>query len=235
LTAASRRICLWASAVSLIAGLGPGSAAAADQLSIKITKTDVNLGARTVIRGQLSTSGTKKGQRVVLLGRSFPYKRGRVVASTTTGTSGAYSFRVRPSLNTRYRVKFKTVFSKRVRVYVYPVQTNTRVRTISGNRARVHFFVKFPANYPLRLSGRRLTWYFRKSGRPVFRKIKTTRTRATEANRVFGDAIINLPESRRGYDYFITWCFAIGRKGEDIGVTRQSGGACPRRFRITSA
>ena len=213
----------------------PGSAAAADRLSIKVTKAEVDLGDRTVIRGMLSSDGPEASQRVVLLGRKFPYKRERVVASTFTGTGGTYFFRVRPTLNTRYRVRFESVHSDRVRVFVFPVKSETSVRTISGNRAKAHFFVQFPADYPLRLSGRRITWYFRKAGNPIYRKIKTTRTRATDSKRIIGDAILDLPESRDPYSYFVTWCFAIGREGQDIGVGRNAGGGCPRRFRDTSA
>ena len=224
----------WLGAALLIACLLPGSAAAVDRLSIKVTETDVDLGDRTVIKGLLSSGGPEASQRVELLARKFPYKRERVVASTFTGTSGTYFFRVRPTLNTRYRVRFKSVHSDRVRVFVYPVKTDTSVRTISGNRARAHFFVQFPADYPLRLSGRRVTWYFRKSDNPIYRTIKTTRSRATDSKRIYGDTVLNLPESPEGYDYFITWCFAIGREGQDIGVGRKAGGGCPRRFRDTS-
>ena len=222
-------------AALLLICLVPGSAAAADRLSINITENEVDLGDRTVIKGQLSSDGPEASQRVVLLGRKFPYKRERVVATTFTGTSGTYVFRVRPTLNTRYRVRFESVHSDRVRVFVFPVKADTSVRTISGNRAKAHFFVQFPADYPLRLSGRRITWYFRKADNPIFRKIKTTRTRATESKRIIGDTVLNLPESRERYNYFITWCFSIGRDGQDIGVGRNAGGDCPRRFRDTSA
>jgi hypothetical protein len=118
---------------------------------------------------------------------------------------------------------------------VYPSKGETNVRTIPGNRAKANFFLQFPRDYPLRLSGRRVTWYFRKANDSIFRKIATSKTRATETKRMYSTVRFDLPDSRTRYRYVVTWCFAIGREGQDIGVGRNAGGDCPRRFRDDDA
>ena len=172
-------------------------------------------------------------RRVFLLARKFPYKRERVVAGTYSGTGGTYFFRVRPTLNTRYRVRFESTFSDVRRVFVFPVKTETRVSDDDGI-ARASFFMVFPPDYPLALCNRRITWYFRKGDNPVYRAIASSRSRgAQKPRRMTGRVRFRLPESPDPYSYFVTWCFKLGREGQDIGIGRNAGGGCPRRFRDT--
>jgi hypothetical protein len=226
-------ICLAAAALSCLALTAAEPAAAKPSLTINIPEPDVDLGDRTVVRGQLHDVNPSASQRVVLLGREFPYKRERVVAGTYTGTSGTYFFRVRPTLNTRYRVRFQSTFSDVRRVWVFPVRQRTFVSDEAGI-ARARFFIVFPPDYPLALSGRRITWYFRKDGNPIYRSIARSRSRsARDPRRMTGRVRFRLPESPDPYSYFVTWCFKLGREGQDIGIGRNAGGGCPRRFRDT--
>ena len=226
-------ICLAAAALFCLALSFAEPAAARPSVVINIPEPDVDLGDRTVVRGTLHDVTPSASQRVFLLGRKFPYKRERVVASTYTGTGGTYFFRVRPTLNTRYRVRFESTFSDVRRVWVFPVKQGTFVSDDAGI-ARARFFIVFPPDYPLALSGRRVTWYFRKSDNPIYRSIAHSRSRgAQDPRRMTGRVRFRLPESPDPYSYFVTWCYKLGREGQDIGIGRNAGGGCPRRFRDT--
>ena len=225
--------CIAAAALFALALTAAEPAAAKPRLSINIPETEVDLGDRTVVRGQLNDVNPSASQRVFLLGRKFPYRRERIVASTYTGTSGTYFFRVRPTLNTRYRVRWQSTFSDVRRVWIFPVTRKTFVSD-AGGIARARFYMVFPPDYPLSLSGRRITWYFRKSGNRIFRAIASSRSHgARDPRRMTGRVRFRLPVSPDPYSYFVTWCFKLGREGQDIGIGRNAGGGCPRRFRDT--
>ena len=224
---------LVAAALCGVALAGPAPASAKTTLSIGIPEPEVDLGDKTVVRGLLDGIEPEASQRVFLLGRKYPYKRERIVASTYTGTGGVYFFRVRPTLNTRYRVRFQNVFTKVKRVWVFPVKTDTTVSAEDGV-ARARFFMVFPPDYPLALSNRRITWYFRKDGNPTYRAIASSRSRgARRPRRMTGSVRFRLPESPEPYSFFVSWCFKIGREGQDIGIGRNAGGGCPRSYRDT--
>ena len=226
-------ICLAAAALSGLSLTAPEPAAARVSVSINIPEPEVDLGDRTVVRGRLHDVTPDASRRVFLLARKFPYKRERIVAGTYTGTGGTYFFRVRPTLNTRYRVRFEDTFSDVRRVFIFPVKTRTTV-TDSDGVARARFFMVFPPDYPLALSNRRITWYFRKGGNPVYRAIAGSRSRgAQDPRRMTGRVRFRLPVSPEPYSFFVTWCFKLGREGQDIGIGRNAGGGCPRRFRDT--
>ena len=213
--------------------LGPVPASAGTTIAINIPEQDVDLGDRTVVRGSLHGDDDRAGLRVFLLGREFPYKREHIVAGTYTGTSGTYFFRVRPTLNTRYRVRFGSVHSDVRRVWIFPVKRRTFVSDYAGI-ATARFFQVYPPDYPLSLRGRRITWYFRRDDNQYYRAIATSRSRgAADPRRITGRVRFPLPVSPEPYSYFVTWCFKIGREGQDIGVGRNAGGGCPRAFRDT--
>ena len=218
-------------ALALLVGVSDSHAR--PSLTINITEQEVDLGDRTVVRGSLHGVTPSASQRLVLLGRKFPYKRERVVSRTYSGTSGTYYFRVRPTLNTRYRVRFQSTYSDVQRVWVFPTMQKTFVSDEAGI-ARARFFMVFPPDYPLALSGRRITWYFRKSDQSLYRAIARSRSRsARDPRRMTGRVSFQLPESPDPYTFFVTWCFKLGREGQDIGIGRNAGGGCPRSFRDT--
>ena len=227
-------ICLLAAAlIAFSLTAAAEHAAARVTVSINVPEPDVDLGEKTVIRGRLRGVTPSASQRVFLLAREFPYKRERLVAGTYSGTGGTYFFRLRPTLNTRYRVRFETTFSDVRKVFVYPVTQKTFVSDDNGI-ARARFFMVFPPDYPLALSKRRITWYFRRDDNPFFRAIATSRSRAAQdPRRMTGRVSFRLPESPEPYSYFVTWCFKLGREGQDIGIGRNAGGGCARRFRDT--
>jgi hypothetical protein len=222
LLAASALLFLWLALAS--------TASAKTTVAINVPNPDVDLGNKTVVKGALHGDDDRAGLRVFLLGRKFPYKRERIVASTYTGTGGTYFFRVRPTLNTRYRVRYGSVFSDVRRVFVFPSLRRTWVSDADGV-ASARFFEQFPPDYPLRLAGRRITWYFRKDTNPLYRAIASSRSGATKSKRVTGRVKFQLPNSQQPYSYFVTWCFKLCRPGQDIGIGRNAGGGCPRQFR----
>jgi hypothetical protein len=89
-------------------------------------------GARANIHG--SVTGAASGEVVKLFAQQFPFKKKPVLARslTLTGASGAYSFPVRPTLATRYRVRLfngSTLLATSATVVVYVVE---RVPNVTG-------------------------------------------------------------------------------------------------------
>ena len=202
------------------------------RLTVNITETDVDLGKPTAIKGRLLNIRDNAYQRVFLVARKFPYRHQRIIRSTYTATGGTYFFRVRPTLNTRYHVAYGGARSRQVRAFVYPVKQETTVETLTGNVARARFYSQFPRDYPLKLGGRLITWYFRKDDQTVYRKIATSRSKGSPSRRMKGTVRFDLPQSEERYSYFVTWCYALGQRGQDIGIGRNAGGPCPDRLRV---
>lgn len=98
---------LLASAVVLVptamAKPGPSSSS----VTIAGSPTTVVFGSATTITGQV-TGKKVSGATVQLQAEPFPSKTFSTVSSGTTDSTGHYSFKVTPSLNTIYRVMAKT-------------------------------------------------------------------------------------------------------------------------------
>lgn len=220
------RLAVLASLVCLGAlALGPATAAAAPAVTLEVKKADIDLGKGTQLSGRL-TGTEPEGLPLAIVAKEFPYKRAVVVDEIVLGPDGRFRSQVKPTLNTIYRAVVGTptteIRSPNRRVYISLPNRETRTRT-AGDVAISSFFVQFPADYPLPLGGRKITWYFRKTTDPVFRAVKTSRSKE-RFGRLVGETRIPLP--RGNYSYFITWCFALGKRGADIGIGRNDGGGC---------
>lgn len=81
---------------------------AANAVTIGSSPTNVTFGGATTIKGQINGPGNA-GVTVALEQKTFPFTGPYKPSATTTSTStGAYSFVARPGVNTRYRVAAKT-------------------------------------------------------------------------------------------------------------------------------
>lgn len=68
-----------------------------------------------------SVAGVHRGTPVRLQAQTFPFTKAfATIAQTTTGTAGAYTSKVTPSLATHYRVRSGGVTSRTVTYYVFP-------------------------------------------------------------------------------------------------------------------
>jgi hypothetical protein len=76
-------------------------------LTIDVKPNPITFGQSTTVSGMLKTKD-KSGQRIELQARPAGDNSFNEVASTTSATSGAYSFTVKPDKNTAYRVVART-------------------------------------------------------------------------------------------------------------------------------
>ena len=93
-------------------------APAAASVSISVSKTTVLFGSAATLSGQIST-GTA-GEAVVVFGKAFGQSDFTQVASLTTGSGGAWSVAVKPSIGTTYEARWKGVASAQLAVSVRP-------------------------------------------------------------------------------------------------------------------
>lgn len=212
----------------------PVAASAAPTLTLEARSAEIDLGNGTQLSGKLSGTAAE-GVELAIIAKKFPYRRATVIDTVTLGADGRFSSRVKPTLNSIYRAEVVLptgeVSSPNARVYINLPNRETSTRT-AGDVAISRFYVQFPADYPLRLSGRKITWYFRKTTDPIYRAVKTTLSKE-RFGRLVGETRIPLP--RGNYRYFITWCFALGKRGQDIGIGRNDGGGCSTSFRARVA
>jgi hypothetical protein len=95
-----------------IAGLGVVAAAqaappSAHQLSIAAKPTRVIYGGKVAITGQL-TGADNAGEDITLDEDPYPFGAFNKLATTVTNSTGAYSFSVTPTVNTKYRASAKS-------------------------------------------------------------------------------------------------------------------------------
>lgn len=232
-------ICLTA----LVAGLLPataGARAAGVRTTIRVIKPDVVLGGTVRVTGRVIASGTPiPGALVTVTAKDFPYRsKPAGVRTVRTNAAGVYSARVRPRFNTRYRAVSGTLagfsFSRVAPAYVTLTPVKPRL-TLRGHRAIVSFARRFPAGYPIRLGGHRVSWYFRKASNPIYRRVATSATREPKANVLYARVSFMVPRLRRSYRFFVTGCYGLTRVGGDDGFGRTRTRRCPARFRSSSA
>ena len=84
----------------------PGGPSGSSSVTITGSPTTVLFGSATTIAGQV-TGKKAAGAAVDLQAEPFPYQSFSTVSSTTTDSTGHYSFKVTPGQNTIYRVMAK--------------------------------------------------------------------------------------------------------------------------------
>jgi hypothetical protein len=88
------------------------------QPGLSAAPNPVVFGSPTVLSGRI-TGGNNGGLTVTLQGAPHPFTTfNNAVATTTTSSSGRYSFTRRPRLHTRYRVRIGAALSPTVTVFV---------------------------------------------------------------------------------------------------------------------
>ena len=222
----------------------PAGALAAPALTLEKTR-DVEYHDPTTLRGTLSgVSGGSGGRTVTLLASEFPYSTEAPVASTQTSSGGGFSFSVTPELNTRYRATFDggilvgsaTSAVEQVWVYGRAFFGDLRVVGRRVQRARTSFQLEYsPELEPDPLAGKRAYWYFRKTTRPRFRRVKSTLLRPLKGGGggVYTRVTYRLPRSRRAYRFEFFPC--LKAPARDIGLGDTRPGRCPRSFRARAA
>jgi hypothetical protein len=96
-------------------------AAAPPTLTLKASATVVAYGGTTTLSGVLST--LKSGQHVDIVGQECSQGGFKKVVTVTTTTGGAFTYAAKPTKNTNYQAKQKTVVSPTVAVQVSPLLT----------------------------------------------------------------------------------------------------------------
>jgi hypothetical protein len=137
-----------------------------------------------VISGKVT--GEPLRTRVDLYSNPYPYRRAKLVRSTTTASGGRYSFTVRPDRNTRYRVSVHgTAAQATTRVGVI-AQVIFRHKNLPLGRLKLAVLVVHPAH--VRWWHAKARWWFAGphghfSRGPITTGIKWTRTRLLEVVR----------------------------------------------------
>ena len=142
--------------------LGSPAADAATRLTIKAGTRVVDYGDTTKIAGRLESGA--RGVRIVLVADRFPFDAFHRAATAKTRKGGRYSFKVKPKLATKYRVRLASKPARSSRVATVYVDDNARLVSCSfcGGRAaprgpghytfRVTYIVRYPPSidYPAR-------------------------------------------------------------------------------------
>jgi hypothetical protein len=139
------------------------------------------------LRGTLtSTAASVAGVRVQLTGRAAPFGKVTVTRKATADTAGAFSFRVRPRVNTVYRVdvlpgQAVTGVSPRIAVHLFPKLALTG--TTGKTSLRLGMTVRGPKRIVFKSGGRavqrgtarRAVFYARLKGDKLFRRVGSGR------------------------------------------------------------
>jgi hypothetical protein len=211
------------------------------------TATAISIHAKTTIMpfhhmvldtyGKAATiSGTvangQPGAAVQLQGSTFPYASGfGVLAQSTTGAGGAYSFKTKPVLATHYRVVLvaePTSVSPTITVYVTPPFFNaSRGRCPSAPRCRRHFAadIVYPPSTVPKEVGKRAYFYFgiRYGSGSIppkrLRLITTGRQRHVRGTRYrMGFTISFATPAARGYRYEWNVCLKDAEATDGLGL-----------------
>jgi hypothetical protein len=234
-----RRIIVAGSALVSVLVLTAGGQARTDTAISIHAKTSIKPFEHMVldIYGKAATiSGTvgtgQPGAVVQLQGSTFPYTSGfSVLAQSTTGAGGAYSFKTKPVLATQYRVALiaePTSVSPTVTVYVTPPFLNaTRGRCTSAPRCRRHFAadIVYPPVVVQKEIGKRAYFYFgiRYGSGSIppkrLRRIGTGRQHNVSGTRYrMGFTISFATPAARGYRYEWTVCLKDTEAKDGLGL-----------------
>lgn len=211
------------------------------EITADMGKRKINFNRTTSVSGQLTTSAaigpppSPAGRTVTLYEKRYPYASEAAIATTTTEGDGSYEFvGLKPGFNAYYRVAVTeptAATSEEVPVWVYPRAHPPRVRYLGGRRFAASFRMDFAEDYPVDLGGRPASWYFRKKGHSVARRIDRSKTHQPRPGLVQSKTRFRVRRGR--YRFFIAWCFAVTDLGEDTGMGKPpTNQPCPRRLRF---
>jgi hypothetical protein len=234
-----RRFIVAGSALASVLVLsGGGQARTATAISIH-AKTSIKPFEHMVldIYGKPATiSGTvangPPGATVQLQGSTFPYTSGfSVLAQSTTVAAGAYSFKTKPVLATRYRVVLvaePASVSPTITVYLTPPFFNaSKGRCPSAPRCRRNFAadIVYPPAVVQKEIGKRVYFYFgiRYGSASIppkrLRRIGTGRQREVGATRYrMGFTITFATPAARGYRYQWSVCIKDTEAKDGLGL-----------------
>jgi hypothetical protein len=140
----------------LVAG---ASAAAAATIDAKVAHSRINLGQSDVVSGQLKDAvPIPAGASVSLEVLPYPFKKAGTTQTTTTDSSGRFSFKIKPDRWTHYRVKSSAPNTASTGPLAVQVRApiRTHVRPLSLGRVAISATIAHP--HDLRWSGRRVFW-----------------------------------------------------------------------------
>ena len=153
--------------VALVASwawLVPSLPAAASSINLTIkaahhAEIDFTHSERIFGKATTGSGAAASGRHLELRANPFPYKGFKPVATTTTSSTGTYSFKQSPTHNTRYRVDLVSDPSDHSSVLTVFVDASFFDATFVGKATTVH--VTFKTRYPAEISqkGRPLYWY----------------------------------------------------------------------------
>jgi hypothetical protein len=165
------------------------AAPAAPTITLSGSPQPLHAGATLRLTGEVT--GALAGSRVVLDQAPFPYTVSSPAGTTTAGPTGAYSFTVSPSRNTRYEVTLEgTGATAHVQVGVLG-HTVTHTRALSLGRVRVTVAVSEPAG--VHWQGAHVEWSFGTGFRGRLRVEPVTRARRVGADAIELRTVVTLP------------------------------------------
>jgi hypothetical protein len=173
-----------------LAARGPAAAASplAPRISVSASRSRVPAGTTVTLSG--TVQGALAPVKVKLYSLPWPYRKAMLVATTTTGSGGSYSFRRNPGLNTRYRV---TVAGTRSRAVVL-VRAVARViqyeKALPLGRAKIVVVLVHPKNVAWR--GAAVSWWFA-SGKQHFYQGTDTRAHRLSQTKLVLVKTVGLP------------------------------------------
>lgn len=176
----------------------PATAHAAPALDVDLARPSVQYGAAHTITGTLADGATPLGaQEIVLEGRRYPYQGSyRVIARTTTGADGKFSFKPELDRNHRLRViaSGQTLTSDVLNAYTLPA-FELSFRALRPGVVRLYQRYTVPKN--VRLKSPTLFYVgARGAKRAALRETGTLRR--VKAGRYSSQVTITLPERWKG-------------------------------------
>jgi hypothetical protein len=193
---------------------GPGSAR--DPLSVEIIGHDLHPeGPPALVLGQAFTlhgvaADEPGGGEVDLLASPYPHRAWRRVA--TKRVTGDFTFRLRPRINTRYRLRLTR--HPRVRSESLTIYVDLRGRLAASLPAPGVTEVRYTgrARSPVSPGDGRLHFYLREDDRGPLRRVATGRPRQADASSVVITARYRDPNPRNG-DRFVSCPVGLLAKG----------------------
>jgi hypothetical protein len=168
----------------------PSATASPVAITLSVSRAKIATGQPVTLSGRVT--GVAPGAQVRLYRSPYPYPVAKPLRTTAIGANGAYTFRVLPDRNTRYRVILlgTSSSSRVVRVLVVGKQV-TKVRAITLGRASVVIVAFHPVD--LRWGAARVSWSFATGSHGRFRPAPSTLTKKVSRHVVILRTRIALP------------------------------------------
>lgn len=171
----------------------------------------VRFGGSTTLSGVVSTA--QSGENVAVMAQACGGASATQVGSATSGTNGAWSVVVRPTINTVYEVRWRNTASAKVEVKVAPRTALVKLRT-GRFSARVTAAASFAGKYVVlqRYATTRRRWVtvkrvvLRRAGAPVAGAVTTSAVFSSRLRRGTRLRLL-LPQSQAGA------CYAAAQSG----------------------